>query len=79
MDGLLSRKDAAARLGVSLMTLDAERAAGRLAYIQKKPNGKVWITEQAIEEYLARGTHHVKPERKIQQTYRNRRADKVTI
>ena len=59
---LLTRKEAAARLGVSLPTLDAERSAGRLAYIQRKPSSKVWITEEAIIEYLARITHQARPE-----------------
>lgn len=59
---LLTRKEAAARLGVSLPTLDAERSAGRLAYIQRKPSSKVWITEEAIIEYLVRITHQARPE-----------------
>lgn len=58
---LLTRKEAATRLGVSLATLDAERNSGHLAYIQRKPGGKVWITEEAIVEYLARATHQVRP------------------
>ena len=53
---LLTRKEAAARLGITVMTLDAERSSGHLAYIQRKPGGKVWITEEAIAEYLARTT-----------------------
>jgi hypothetical protein len=44
------------------MTLDAERSSGHLAYIQRKPGGKVWITEEAIAEYLARATHPARPE-----------------
>ena len=59
---LLTRKEAAARLGITVMTLDAERSSGHLAYIQRKPGGKVWITEEAIAEYLARATHPVRPE-----------------
>ena len=47
---LLTRKEAAARLGVSVCLLDQERSAGRLAYIQRKPGSKVWITEEAIAE-----------------------------
>ena len=70
MSNLLTRKQAAERLGVSLPTLDAERIAGRLAYIQRKPGGKVWITEAALEEYLARGTHQARPERANQPTLR---------
>ncbi|MCI2105432.1 MAG: DNA-binding protein [Intestinimonas sp.] len=72
---LLSRKDAAARLGVSLVTLDAERTSGRLAYIQRKRGGKVWVTEKAIAEYLARATHPARPElRAFRTTHQKRRA-----
>lgn len=65
MPTLLTRKEAAARLGMSLVTLDAERSGGHLAYIQRKPGGKVWITEEAIAEYLARATHQVRPQVRI--------------
>lgn len=61
---LLTRKEAAERLGMSLPTLDLERTTGRLAYIQRKPGRKVWITEEAIAEYLARATHQARPELK---------------
>lgn len=72
---LLTRKEAAERLGVSLVTLDAERTGGHLTYIQRKPGGKVYISEDAIAEYLARATHHAHPELKLNQgTYRRRRA-----
>lgn len=75
MQNLLTRKEAAALLRMSLPTLDAERSTGHLAYIQRKPGGKVWITEEAIAEYLARATHPAKPERRIiRGTYRRRRA-----
>ncbi len=73
MSNLLTRKEAAVRLGINVATLDTERYAGRLAYIQSKPGGKVWITEAAIEEYLARATHPARPERMVVQTYRKRR------
>lgn len=73
MSKLLTRKQAAEILGISVNTLDAERMSGRLAYIQKKPGGKVWITEEALEEYLAKGTHQARPERKAQGTYRKQR------
>ena len=59
---LLTRKQAADMLGMSLPTLDAERSAGRLSYIQRKVGSKVWITEEAIEEYLARATHQARPQ-----------------
>lgn len=71
---LLTRVQAAERLGISLATLDAERIAGNLAYIQRKKCGKVWITERAIQEYLARATHDARPARQpITNTYRKRR------
>lgn len=75
MNNLLTRKEAADRLGISLVTLDAEHTDGHLAYIQRKPNGKVWITETAIEEYLARATHIARPvfQRAAGETYRKRR------
>jgi len=74
MSKLLTRQQAAERLGVSVATIDLERVAGRLAYIQRKPNGRVWISEGAIEEYLERGLHEAKPEIRIVDTYRKRRA-----
>jgi len=74
MKTLLTRKEAAARLGVSVVTLDIERSSRRLAYIQRKPCGKVWITEEAIEEYLARAAHPARPERQFTgYTYRKSR------
>lgn len=73
MTKLLTRKEAADRLGVTVDTLDSERSAGRLAYIQSKPCGRVWITEEAMEEYLARATHPARPERMVLKTYRKRK------
>jgi len=71
---LLTREQAAERLGISVSTLDYERVAGNLEYIQRKRYGKVWITDDAIKAYLARGTHNVKPERPaITNTFRKRR------
>jgi predicted site-specific integrase-resolvase len=75
MSNLLTRKEAAARIGVSVDTLDDERASGRLAYIQRKPGCKVWITEEALADYLARATHAARPQiRPVRDTYRKRRA-----
>ena len=70
---LLSRLEAAERLGVSHDTLDRLRAEGKIAYIQRKPGGKVQITEEAIAEYLARATHQAEPVRPVTNTYRKRR------
>lgn len=75
MGTLLTRKAAAVQLGVSVVTLDAERSSGHLAYIQRKPGGKVWIAQEAIEEYLARATHRARPEvRNVRATNRRKRA-----
>lgn len=75
MSTLLTRKEAAERLGITVATLDAERSSGHLAYIQRKPGGKVWITEEAITDYLTRATHPVRPQvRMTRDTYRKRRA-----
>ena len=73
MSKLLSRQEAAQRMGISTDTLDRERRAGQLAYIQRKPGGKVWISEDAITEYLARATHPAQPVRTNIQTLRKRR------
>lgn len=73
MENLLTRQEAADVLGVCINTLDSERYAGRLAYIQRRPGGKVWITMEAIQEYLARATHPAVPERAIRETYRRKR------
>jgi len=75
MSTLLTRKEAAAKLGITVATLDSERVSGHIAYIQRKPGGKVWITEEAIAEYLARATHPARPQVRIdRETYRKRRA-----
>lgn len=72
MSTLLDRKSAAARLGIGVATLDAERRSGHLSYIQRKPGGKVWITEDAIAEYLARATHPARPDVKTMRNGRRR-------
>ncbi len=77
MDNLLTRKEAAARLGISESTLDAERASGKIAYIQRAPGAKVWITESAVEDYLKRGMHAALPPRSARETYRKRRASRA--
>lgn len=78
---LLTREQAAERLGISVSTLDNERVAGNLEYIQRKRYGKVWITEEAIRSYLSRGTHSALPEKPARitsphQTYRKQRKRK---
>ena len=72
---LYTRQQAAERLGMSVWTLDAERRSGKLAFIQRKENGKVLISEDAIRDYLSRASHPVKVENKpVRDTFRRKRA-----
>lgn len=75
MSKLLTRREAAARLGISLATLDAERASGRLAYIQRGAGCRVWLRESDLETWLARCTHQAIPPQVLaaRPTYRCRR------
>ena len=81
MDNMLTRQQAAERMGISLDMLDRLRSSGDLAYVQHRKGSKVWIPEWAITEYFSRIT---KPARPIQsepvvvlKTYRKRRAKKT--
>lgn len=74
MADLLTRREAAQRLGISLVTLDELRGMGRIAFIQRCPGGKVFFTEASLQEYLARCTHPARPVTPITSTYRKRRA-----
>ncbi len=75
MEKLYTRQEAADILGIGVSKIDEERRGRRLAYIQSRPGGKVWISEKAIEEYLSRATHPALPEvRNVNYTYRKRRA-----
>lgn len=73
MEKLITRKEAAKLLGISLATLDAARVAGLISYIQYVENGCVYFTEAGMQEYIARSTHRAKP-RENTMTYRKRRA-----
>lgn len=74
MSNLLTRKEAAARLGISLVTLDEERAAGRLGYIQRAPGCKVFLRESDLDAWLTRCTHKAIPVQVLNRaTYRRRR------
>lgn len=73
MSELLTRREAAERLGISEDTLDRLRKRGQIAYVQPIPMGKVWITTEAIAEYLARVTHPARPAAPAGETYRKRR------
>ena len=73
MQNLISRKDAAEILGISVKTLDQARLNGLIAYVQFVENGCVYFTETAIDEYIAKCTHRAKPVEKSA-TYRKLRS-----
>lgn len=61
MSELLTRAEAAERLHISTDTLDRLRRSGKIAYVQHVKGGKVWFTDDALREYLARTTHAAQP------------------
>jgi len=70
MEKLFTRKEAAKLLGISLTTLDDARNSGLISYIQYVPNGCVYFTDAALQEYIAKSTHRAKPMEK-RSAYRN--------
>ena len=70
MEKLITRKEAAKILGISLTTLDEARNSGLISYIQYVPNGCVYFTHTSLQEYIAKSTHRAKPIEK-RPTYRN--------
>ena len=65
MDKLITRKEAASILGISVKTLDAARTDGLI--------GCVYFTEVGIQEYIAKCTHRAKPMERAA-TYRKPRS-----
>ena len=63
MEKLFTRKEAA-------KLLDDARNSGLISYIQYVPNGCVYFTDAALQEYIAKSTHRAKPMEK-RSTYRN--------
>ena len=61
MDKLITRKEAAQFLGISIATLDAARSNGQISYVQYVENGCVYFTVAGIQEYIAKCTHRAKP------------------
>ena len=49
MEKLITRKEAAKLLGISIATLDEARNSGLISYIQYVPNGCVYFTDTAID------------------------------
>ena len=71
MEKLLTRKEAARLLGISIKTLDSARNNGLVSFVE---NGSVYFTEHSLQEYVARSTHRAIP-KEINKgtTYRNPR------
>ena len=72
MEKLYTRKEAAVLLGISLATLDTARTTGAIYFVQYVPNGCVYFTSEALQEYVAKCTHRAVPIEK-QATYRKQR------
>lgn len=70
LEKLITRKEAARILSISLASLDAARNNGQIAYVQFVPNGCVFFTDSGLQEYVARCTHIVKSEEPARMTYR---------
>lgn len=58
MEKLITRKEAAKILGISIATLDAARQNGLISYVQYVPNGCVYFTDAAL---VAKCTKRAKP------------------
>lgn len=53
MEKLITRKEAAKISGISIATLDAARQNGLISYVQYVPNGCVYFTDTALQEYVS--------------------------
>ncbi len=61
MDKLITRKEAASILGISVKTLDAGRTDGFILYVQYVENVCVYFTEVGISGVHCKCTHRAKP------------------
>ena len=77
MEKLITRKEAADFLGISIATLDAARNNGLISYVQYVENGCVYFTDTAIQEYIAKCTRRAKPVDNKIGTYRKPRSTKA--
>ena len=75
MEKLITRKEAAKLLGISLTTLDEARNSGLISYVQYVPNGCVYFTNASLQEYIAKCTYRAKPSEN-RETVRNLRKQK---
>ena len=70
MEKLITRKEAARILGISIATLDAARNNGLISYVQYVQNGCVYFTDMGLQEYIAKCTHRAKPMERMRLTAR---------
>ena len=74
MDQLVTRKEAAKMLGISVATLDSVRSSGELSYIQYVKNGKVFFTITDIQKFISKNTHDINENQMpLSYTYRKKR------
>lgn len=73
MEKLYTRKEAADYLRMSITTLDTARATGAISFVQYVPNGCVYFTSEALQEYIAKCTHRALPLEK-RETLRKQRS-----
>ena len=74
LERLITRKEAAQILGISITTLDVAKNSGQISYVQFVPNGCVFFTDSGLQEYVAKCTHKAKPEEMARMTYRKPRS-----
>ena len=74
MEKLITRKEAAEILGISIATLDAARNNGLISYVQYVQNGLCVLYLSGLQEYVAKCTHRAKPAEKNATYRRPRRA-----
>lgn len=75
MEKMITRKEAATFLGISIATLDSARINGQISYVQYVPNGCVYFTPNCLKEYINRNTHRARIV-EVKSTYRNPRQNK---
>lgn len=76
MERLITRREAAKILGISVSTLDTARNKGQISYVQYTPNGSVYFTNEGLLEYVAKCTYKAKPQEINKLTYRRPRTIK---
>ena len=73
MNKLLTRQEAAQMLGITVSTLDIIRKAGNIEYIQYTENGRVFFTENGLQQFIIKSTHYAIHRPASSPTFRKRR------